>query len=361
MTENIVKQTIDKISNNILLIPDYKRYWLIRTQSGNLYDLFKDNKMVGLEHNELNLSLITDIINENNQKEALKKIKKELIEFYEKFDEEITSQKISLIAGQIFRFFHEVKKGDIVVIPSENSEIISFGEITEDFIAVLKPEEIRTFDYDFPLLKRVKWIKDIYKSRLDPYFYKVFTTHQAISNISNYAEVIERSLNDLFVLDDEAHNVIRIEAEVIKAKDLFGLGYELLDLVDDFCTYFGIDDVSSDDFEVTININSPGKVDYKSKSKKGIAVLAFVLLLSGGGLVYDNISLTVGGVPALIESYNEFERNRAEIKKKEQIDSINLVIKQEMWNKYKDKLEVKEPTQMIELMKQVDKNQDLPK
>ncbi|WP_291070602.1 hypothetical protein [Empedobacter sp. UBA5039] len=358
-----VKDIIELLSDNIVSIPEYKKYWLIRTQSGNLFDLFVEHKMVGLEHSEINLSEITQICNDFNKKESLQKIKQLLVNYYESidFENDITPQKIGLIAGQIYKFFKEVKIGDIVVIPSTNSEVVSFGEVTENHIAVLNTEEKRVFDFDFPLLKRVKWIKELRRTKLDPYFYKVFTSHQAITDISNYAEVIERSLNDLFILNDEAHNVIRIEAEVIKAKDLFGLGYELLDLIDDFCEYYSIDGVSSDDFEVTININSPGKIDFKSLSKKGIGVAAFVLLLTGGGLKYKELSLTVGGIPSLIDSYNTFLETRNKVITEQKMDSVKLSITQDIWNHYKDSLDIKEPKQMIELMKQVDKNQDLPK
>lgn len=39
----------------------------------------------------------------------------------------------------------------------------------------------------------------------------MFTAHQAVNNVNEYAEIIERSINDMFVLDDEAHIVINIE------------------------------------------------------------------------------------------------------------------------------------------------------
>jgi len=363
MNEILVKNFIEELSENIITIPEYKKYWLIRTQSGDLFDLFVDHKIVGLEHSEINLQDVTNIINSNSKKDAIKQLKVLLDTYYTKNpqDHDITSYKIGLTANQIYKFFKEVKIGDLIVIPSVNSEIVSFGEVTESHIAVLNTEEKRVFDFDYPLLKRVKWIKEIRRNKLDPYFYRVFTTHQAISDISGYAEVIERSLNDLFILNEEAHNVIRIEAEVIKTKDLFGLGYQLLDLIDDFCEYYKIEGVSSDDFEVTININSPGKIDFKSYSKYAIGVASFVLLMTGGGLEWGDFSIKVGGIPALVESYNEFLIKRNQVNTAEKMDNLKLNITHEIWNEYKDSLDLKDPKQMIELMKQVDKNQDLPK
>ena len=92
----------------------------------------------------------------------------------------------------------------------------------------------------------------------------MFTAHQAINNVNEYAEVIERSINDMFVLDDEAHVVINVESEKIAAKDLFGLGQQLLGLVDDVSNEFNLS-VPSSDFQVSININSPGKIDITFK------------------------------------------------------------------------------------------------
>ena len=38
--------------------------------------------------------------------------------------------RFGLIAGKVMKFVAELKKGDIVIIPSSNSEIISIGEVT---------------------------------------------------------------------------------------------------------------------------------------------------------------------------------------------------------------------------------------
>lgn len=363
MNTTPINEILNQLSDNIFTISEFKKYWLIRTQSGSLYDLFIDHKIVGLDHSEIKLSEINNIISENSKKNALEKLKQNLSNYYDKydFDYEITPRRLGLIAGQIYKFHKELKKGDIVIIPSANSEIISFGEVTEDQIAGLKTEEKRVFDYDYPLLKRVKWIKEIRRDRLDPFLYKMFTNHQAISDISSYAEVIERSLNDLFVINDEAHNVIRVDAEVVKAKDLFGLGYELLDVIDEFCAYYDIKDISSDDFEVAVNINSPGNIDLKSKTKKGIFLAGLIVAAMGGGIEYGEFSLKTNGIPGLINSVSDFLDKRSQREITTNNANTNDSIRKDIWNNYKDSLKIKDSKELKELMKQVDKNQDLPK
>ena len=72
------------------------------------------------------------------------------------------------------------------------------------------PEENRKIALDAILKRRVAWINDIKRSDLDPYLYRMFTAHQALSDVGGYAEVIERSLGDVFILDEEAHIIINV-------------------------------------------------------------------------------------------------------------------------------------------------------
>ena len=49
------------LSERIKVIPDKKKYWLIRTQSGDLYETFVTNEFIALEHYELTLSELYSI------------------------------------------------------------------------------------------------------------------------------------------------------------------------------------------------------------------------------------------------------------------------------------------------------------
>lgn len=49
-------EILDDLLSSINIISEDKQYWFLRTQSGSLYNLFLENKIIGIEHNELSLS-----------------------------------------------------------------------------------------------------------------------------------------------------------------------------------------------------------------------------------------------------------------------------------------------------------------
>lgn len=352
-------EILDSLVEDIEIIPNLKKYWLIRTQSGTLFDTFIENNFVGLDHREVslrNLSVLRRTFLDNNKfLDGIREVVKDYHKDEEGNDDEtaIPSRRVSLIANQIYKFYQNVKKGDIVVIPSYSSSKVAFGIVKESNIAEFTESEIRKFDFTTQFLnKRVEWVANFDRSSLDPNIFKMFTSHQAINDVSKYADVIERSLQDFFILDNEAHLIINVQKnDDIKAKDLFGLGYSFLEIFDDLADELGILGVSSDDLEVKVNVNSPGKIDLKSNIKKTTVFAGIILLVCGGGYVAaDGTSLKTDGIKSLLEAISNF-RDREQ----------NRDLKVQIFNKYKDSMKVKTPDDMIKLMKQVDENKDLPK
>lgn len=355
---------LDELTQQISVIPTNKKYWLIRTQSGSLYNNFVENNIVGLDRSELSIKELYDLNNNFIDRDQLQnEIKKHVKKYYDKNDygDDLSSQKLGLISNQIFNFYYNVKEGDIVIIPSEDSSHISFGVVQESFIAEFTDEEKRNFeDTSVPFLnKRVKWLKEFRRRSLDPNIFRMFTAHHAINNVSKYAEIIERTLRDLYILDNEAHLVINVEqSQDIKAKDLFGMGYSLMELVDMVAEDLKLEGVSSDDLEVTVNLNSPGKIDLKSTIKKTTLVAGLILLVCGGGYTASNgASLKTDGLKSLIEAIADYQ-DRAEERESRKADRE---LKKRMFERYEDSLEVKTPDDIIRLMKQADTNKDLPK
>ena len=355
---NALQELVDSIN----IISEDKQYWFLRTQSGSMYDLFLDTEIVGIEHNEIALQETLRLYNVygKNKKEFTKEYKSQLEKFYKNEIEsgKITNQKIGVIASQVHRFLHEIKAGDYVLIPSANSSLISIGEIVSSEIKTQSKEELEQSKYNYPLIKEVKWIKQLKKHQIDPLMYKMFTNHQAISNVSNYKEIIERTLNDMYILGDRAHTIIEVENDEIKAKHLFGLGYELLNLVDEFCIEYNID-VDTNDIDVSVNINSPGRIDLKSLGKTSAIIAGIILFSVGGGFKKEggNFSLTTEGVPGLINAVSDFLDRKHE---REQ-NAKNLDIRHNLILKYADSLSVKTPEDLVKIIKQFDENKDLPK
>lgn len=354
---NDFKDDIGLLIASVESIPAEKRYWLIRTQSGTLYDTFRENHIVALEHMDIPLSSFNNFNKEagDNETKLRSLIRNAIIEVYEtKFqdsEEQINYRQSTLIANQIYKFVYEIKKGDVVIIPSYNSDLISFGEVSESYIGNFTIEELRKIDTDAILKKRVKWVKDIPRRELDPYLYRMFTAHQAVIDVGSYAEVIERSLKDFFILDNEAHLIINIQSEQdISASDLFGLGSDLLYLVDKFAKDYNID-ICSKDLQVSISLNSPGKIDLKSKIKKVTLISGLILAVFGGGYKNKYIGdLTTDGLPGLIKAISDF-RDRDEQRS----------MREKIFNTYKDSLKIKDVDDMNKLIKQFSENKDSSK
>lgn len=353
-----LSEELDLLVASIESVPSEKRYWLIRTQSGSLYESFRENGVVALEHNEVPLSFLGQIRKEFSEDaiKTLAAIRSKVRSVHEGLlptdsSEELNVRKAGLISSQIFKFVFEIKKGDTVIIPSFNSDIVSFGIITEDYIGSFSQEEIRKIEVDAILKRRVKWIKDIKRIDLDPYLYRMFLAHQALNEVGSYADVIERSLKDFFILDNEAHVIINVETEKeIPAPDLFGLGSEILRLVDAFAEMYHLD-ISSRDLHVTVTLNSPGKIDLKSKIKRTTVVTGLILAVFGGGYeTKDGTSIKSPGLPGLIKAIDEFRTHEQE-----------RGMKQQVFDTYKDSLEVKQPEDMIRLLKQFSDNKDISK
>lgn len=350
-----LSQELDVFIESIKEEPIEKKYWLIRTQSGSLYDTFRENSIIAIQHDEVSLSFIYECRQKfgNDASQIQTAIRNKVKLSYEtnpnnESPNSTDPRKFGLIASQIYKFVFELKKGDIVIIPSEGSEWVSFGIVMENFIGEYTKEQISNFGVETVLIRKVKWNKDLQRTKLDPYLFRAFTAHQAINDICGYADIIERSLKDFFILKNEAHLIINIEAEGnIPAADIFGLGSEILQLIDEFSDIYSLG-VSSNDLQVTINLNSPGKIDLKSKIKKTTVVAGLILAVFGGGYRSKNGStLETRGLPGLIKAVDEFANHHQDRQMKKQV-----------FEKYKDSLDIKDQYDIVYLLKQFSENKD---
>ncbi|WP_300597334.1 hypothetical protein [Niabella sp.] len=333
-----------------------KNYWLIRSQGGTLYSNFLEVGYVGLEHDGIDAEFIKEISEKHiNSGAIIKQLLKVKINEYANLNleegEDLSARALSLIVNQVYKFMYTIKSGDIVVCPSANSDFISIGEIVGDTIDLnISNEERRRMEVKTPFIRRVKWKKHVSKMDIDPYFYRMFTAHQALNDAGAYAEVIERTLKDVFYLDNETHFIINVSQRgELPAKDIFGMGYNLLSLLDEVSIHFNLN-ISSDQLASSINLNSPGKIDLKSKIKKATLMAGIILFICGGGYESKEFTLKTDGLPGVLKSINDFIN-----------ESNDRKMKKEIFEKYKDSLSIKAPEDLINLLKQVDRNKDIAK
>lgn len=342
-----LKQELDDFVATLPIINENRDYWLIRTQSGAFFETFRINNFVGIEYDEISYSVISSLKKQYPEQpdfiQALKSLVKKAYP---------NEAQPGLIAGQISKFLYDIKKGDIIVIPSENSRYISIGCVTETPVHLATESEMLKTNCDYTFRKRVKWLKTLDRDTLDPYLYKVLFAHQAINNLYQYSEYIERSLNDFFVKDGEAHLILEIEKEDdIHAMELFALGYGYLKSLDDISDYFKLD-ISSKEIEVKITLNSPGKLHFKALSWRTVVAFGIVVIaINGGGLKFNNGSTTFDlSTSGIIQKIIDYQNS-----------STDRQMQEALYQQYKDSLQVKQPEDLVNLLKQSSINKDKAK
>lgn len=252
---------------NIPVVTNDRRYWLVRTDSGKLWEQFIGEEFVAINWNEFS---DTSILNEcKNSKDKESEIKIAIQQIYK-------VEQGGRILNQINRFVFDMKIGDIVMIPSENSEIISFGEIISDVYSYeVTDEDIDNERCEFIKRRDIKWLKNVNKGKLDPLLFKMLQAHQAISNADNYAHEIDRTLELLYVKNDKCYLTLMVTATGdIKGKDLFALQKLVYDSLN----------INSDSLSIKINVQSPGPIEFITEHIWDVIKILFALnIIIGGG------------------------------------------------------------------------------
>lgn len=315
---------------NIPIINNGRQYWLVRTDGGNLWEQFKAEGFIGIGWNEFSDSNKFLHIDEN--KELEKQIR-------ESIRNEYKVDKPGLIINSIKRFSVQMKIGDIVMIPSSSSNIISFGEIVSDlYLYELTEEDIDEERCEYVKRREVRWLKDIYRNDLDPLLFKMFQTHHTIVNAENYADVIDRTLENIYIKDNIAHLKIDVKTkDNIKGKKLYMLQKMVFDSKLEV----------SDDLEMKINVQSPGFLELITTNLWDVIKISFaVSIILGGGKGFGI------EIPGLISIFNKLNENRREDKKLEleQQKEIYVEIK-EMYGDSLKSLNVESPNIFLKEIK----------
>lgn len=278
-----LQENIEKLSDSVKTGNQQCRYWMVRTNAGAYFDLFVKNGYVALSRNDIPYNMLREAKSQYNDKSNLivKQVKK-LIKESPNFDiSSYDERSLSVAVSQVYKFVYEVQKDDIVIIPSENSDEICIGIFTEDHLA-----DSQQTNENFVYTRKVKWVKQLGKRYFDPFFYKLFTSHQAICDVSHYQEYIERCIRSQFVINDVSHYVIALTSEKIKARHLFKFGDLMLELFEDYIKSESLDfDINS--IDTSINLNSPGRIDFKSNVKIGALLRLFIPTILTGCTTAD--------------------------------------------------------------------------
>lgn len=304
---------------NIPVITD-RHYWFVRTSGGSHYEDFVMHNYIAIGWDYISVSALL-----NSSEDTIKR----LIEFNEtiapenEFDQEdppdseseelseknksSVKKAVSLIYNKINRFVNEFHDGDIVLVPSRNSDFISIGVLVgpvyEDATYVQK------YYQDNPLTelclcpfhkrRKVRWLKHISKPDLDVFLARAISAQHSVSCIDDFAWLINRSVYDIYATDDHLHTTIH-------AGHPNGLSFaELKDFVNSMddglsmmANAMGIE-YRPDEMDVKIMIHSPGILEICALiATSGLVLSALIFSLNHyrhGGKTKLSFKLNIAG------------------------------------------------------------------
>ena len=203
---------------SILNIPNNTKYWFVRAGiHAKYYEDFYLNNYIGAEANGMHLlelysipqtlrsapDAILDRYKQIFQKHDLslfaeknKNISKET-ETYKKDKRTATTQSTNR-ANRIFHFVEEMKIGDFIIVPHDNSTKYLIGVVISDcFDSPVNHIDISTADEeenglgydvsDFEFKRRIYWIKELNQNLFPDKLSWIRTAHQSIFNITENA------------------------------------------------------------------------------------------------------------------------------------------------------------------------------
>lgn len=332
MDESSLLSYINENEIPVSIIPEERKYWLVRTQAGEFYDEFFHENFIGIGWNELNN---IDEFLKTDKNEMLRKIE----DLYTSYDEEDKSPQPGRIYSPIYRFLFELNINDIVMIPSINSTYIAFGIIQSDaYIHEISETDLDLGMCDFNKRRSVKWLKTVKRDRLDPYLYRMMQAHQTISNATEYANNIDRTLHSFYVKGNKAHLVVRVEQENdIPAVDLINFVNSVLDLAPQIENPEHSDDLyTKNQIDLKISVQSIGVVEFISSVPYIILGIGVILIgVTGGKMTFKHKETEIE-----MESDGLIEKKLKVTKHK---DAHLLKLAKQEHEIYKEKLKLKIP------------------
>lgn len=247
-------------------INDTRDYWFIRTDDGIYFETFYNEGYVGIGWNEISYS---DLRNSSPGGTEVK----EKIARINNYATDTTNGKkrITESYNKIIRF-NDMKKGDVVLIPSNSSSRFAFGIINDN----VTYEHI---DSNCPYIKRrkVKWVKMLNSAQLDPKFFMIRLSRHAISDINKYAYLIDNITNDIYKKGEYCYYCFNVSTNNdISVKALTNFMSSIQKLCGDINIHFNLNE-DVENISITLNLQSPGKIVLKLRNGLSYIILAAIL------------------------------------------------------------------------------------
>ena len=303
INKNTILDKGDIMSSNILelfKVPNIsttRHYWIIRTNGGKYYQDFVMHEYISIAWDFITLNILNNE-NEDSIKRLIGMYDGDHDESIDIDDEETdgsSKAKITSIYNKIKRFVFEISRGDIVLIPSVNSDQITIAEVLGDTYentnyvetCLQKDPDSMTIHCPYYKRRRIKVLKTIEKGTMDIYLSKGFNSQHALSNMDDYAPYIDRTIYGIYSKGEEVHTTIHAgHPNGLTLKELVILSKAIEDTASSLAVQCDIP-FDSSEIEVKLNIHSPGIIELISYASAGGIVLSLLIfsisnIINGG-------------------------------------------------------------------------------
>ncbi|MGV3610385.1 MAG: hypothetical protein ACO1N0_05525 [Fluviicola sp.] len=277
------------IFDHVAEIDSKKEYWYFRTDGGDSYTDFIQNGYIGIDWN----FIAAEDICEKNLEHLRKSVITNSYKYRDVPYDWLGSGEKSSVTKTINKLFtfKNLKKGDVILIPSEDAEFFSIGEIADDEIYSATEAELSTGR--FIKRRKVNWLKkSISHHYYNSLFFLLKHSHTIVS-IKKHADFIDSLMEELYTKDGDCFLSLRInkESEI-----------SLKDLKDLFDNYLGLISKINDDFNfgekidtttVKLSLNSPGFINIKLPVGKSLIVASLIISMFLNGCSNEEISLKI--------------------------------------------------------------------
>ncbi|WP_147587069.1 hypothetical protein [Enterococcus gallinarum] len=241
--ENIIQESIIR---NLPQFDPNTKYWLVRGEGGIFYDDFLINNYIAIGWNEISAEEVDQNV-WNSDTIRAKLISENGLAFNSK-----NKRKMGSAAKQMIKFQNDIRPGHIILVPSQNSERFSVGEVVGEVYSEEKEEKLLACPY--VKRRKIKWIGKFNRFKADPLLQKVVYAAHTVSDITQYKSYINRATFDTYVEGDSMHMTFHV-------KHAEGIDLEILSNL--LKSYNELNKLlyPEDKVKVRLNIQSPGPIE----------------------------------------------------------------------------------------------------
>lgn len=289
----VTREQIEQLGLLIREVSPDKHYWFFRTMGGLYYDEFVSKGFVAIGYDDILMKDLKDIPEQDYMARAFLKVR------LKDRNEKMTDSQIAKAAGQIVKFYRELHIGDIIVAPDFQSRKFAIGVISSD----MYEDSGKHGETGCPFAKRrrVKWIKEVMRHELDAKAILAFGNQQTMSSIDDYADYIDRKMDQLYTKGDSSYLVLRVNQD----KELSWEDFMFIGELGAFFAEFSQEIELGADLsrvKMKINVQSPGDILLMIPDGGGwilVLVLLILMVIRGGK---SHINISSNGLDAGVEA-----------------------------------------------------------